>query len=72
MRICWTWTERIRTVAKVPIKEYLLDSSGVLIYQLTAAKSLQYHELGFSYRKIAIFLNVDEKTVAKAINWIIK
>ena len=66
----WTWTVRIRTVAKVPIQVNLLDSFREPIYQKIAKKSLQFHELGFSYCKIAKLLDVDEKTVAKAINWI--
>ena len=66
----WTWTVRIRTVAKVPIQVNLLDSFREPIYQKIAKKSLQFHELGFSYCKIAKLLNVDEKTVAKAVNWI--
>ena len=66
----WTWTVRIRTVAKVPIQVNLLDSIREPIYQRIAKKSLQFHELGFSFCKIAKLLNVDEKTVAKAVNWI--
>ena len=68
----WTWTVRIRTVAKVPIQVNLLDSFCEPIYQKIAKKSLQFHELGFSYCKIAKILNVDDKTVAKAVNWITK
>ena len=66
----WTWTVRIRTAAKVSIQASLLDSLQEPLYQKIAKKSLQFHELGFSYCKIAKLLKVDEKTVAKAVNWI--
>ena len=66
----WTWTVRIRTVAKVPIQVNLLDSFREPIYQKKQKNLCNLHELGFSYCKIAKLLNVDDKTVAKAVNWI--
>ena len=66
----WTWTERIRTVAEMPFKVSLVDYSSMPAYQEIANKCLQSKELGLSNRKIALHLFVDEKTVAKAINWI--
>ena len=65
----WTWTVRIRTIAKLPIEVDLLNTAQEPIYQKIANKSLHLRELGFSNRKIAEHLNVDEKTVAKAITW---
>ena len=65
----WTWTVRIRTIAKLPIEVNLLNTAQEPIYQKIANKSLHLRELGFSNGKIAEHLNVDEKTVAKAITW---
>ena len=47
----------------------ILDTSTRLLYQEISAKSIQLHELGLSLRIIAKKLNVDEKTVSKAIRW---
>ena len=67
----WTWTVRIRTVAKIPVEVNLLNIAQEPIYKKIASKSLHLKELGFSNRKIASHLNVDEKTVAKSITWMI-
>ena len=66
----WTWTVRIRTVAELPFEVFLVDYSSTPKYQEIAEKCLKLKEFGLSYRKIALHLFVDEKTVAKAINWI--
>lgn len=68
----WTWTVRIRTIAKIPIQVNLMNSEKQPVYQQVANKSLHLTELGFSNRKIAEYLSVDEKTIAKAIQWISK
>ena len=68
----WTWTVRIRTIAKIPIEVNLLNIVQEPTYQIIASKSLHLKELGFSNRKIANHLNVDEKTVAKAITWMVE
>ena len=47
----------------------MLNTSTRPLYQEIAAKSLQLHQLGLSLRIIATKLNVDEKTVSKAIQW---
>ena len=66
----WTWTVRICTVAEIQIRVPLVDNSLPPVYQEIAKKCLQLKELGLSNRKIALHLLVDEKTEAKAINWI--
>ena len=68
----WTWTVRIRTIAKLPIEVNLLNTAQEPIYQKIANKSLHLRELGFSNRKIAEHFNVDEKTVAKAMTWMVE
>ena len=66
----WTWAVRIRTVTEIQIRVPLVDNSLPPVYQEIAKKCLQLKELGLSNRKIALHLLVDEKTEAKAINWI--
>ena len=66
-----TWTVRIRTIAKLPIEVNLLNTAQGPIYQKIANKSLHLNELGFSNRKIASHLNVNKKTVAKSITWMV-
>ncbi len=66
----WAWTVRIRTIAKIPIEVNLLNTAHQPVYQKIANTSLHLRELGFSNRKIAECLSVDEQTVAKAIQWI--
>ena len=63
-------TVRIRTIAKLPIEVSLRNTAEEPIYQKIANKSLYLRELGFSNRKIAKHLNVNENTVAKAIQWL--
>ena len=47
----------------------VLDTLARPLYQEIAVKSLQLHQLGLSMRTIATKLNVDVKTVFKAIHW---
>ena len=64
----WTWTVRIRTIAKLPIEVNLLNTAQEPIYQKISNKSLHLRELGFSNRKIAEHLNVDEKNCREGNN----
>jgi len=66
----WTRTQRIRTVAQIPLEIPLLDTRATPIYQQIAAKALQLRQLGLSDSAIAKRLNVSDKTVAKAIAWL--
>lgn len=45
----------------------LLYSFRELIYRKIVPYSLLLHELGFNYCKIAKLLNVDNKTISKAV-----
>ncbi len=65
-----TWTERIHTIANLPIEVNLLNTAQEPIYQKLSNKPLHLRELGFSNRKIAEHPSIDEKTVAKAILWL--
>lgn len=58
------------TIAKIPIEVNLPNTAHQPVYQKIANTSLHLREFGFSNRKIAECLSVDEQTVAKAIQWI--
>ena len=53
--------------AEVPFQMNLLYSFRELIYRKIVPYSLLLHELGFNYCKIAKLLNVDNKTISKAV-----
>lgn len=67
--VWWTWTVRIRTIAMTPFQCVLTGITEEPIYQLIAKKALHLNELGLSNYRIAELLNVNDKTVAKAIRW---
>ena len=54
----------------MPFQITIHDPSEQPIYQKTAVKALQLMELGLTDSSIARQLNVDHKSVSKAINWI--
>ena len=66
----WTRTQRIRTVAEVPLEVALSETEARPVYQQVARKALRLRELGLSYCAIARKLEVDDKTVVKAIQWL--
>jgi hypothetical protein len=47
----------------------LLEAETLPLYQKVAQRALHLHELGLSYCAIARRLEVDDKTVAKAVRW---
>ena len=61
-----------RTLSALPFEVEILVVSKRPLYQIIAAKAIQLKALGLSLRTIAIQLNFDEKTIAKAIQWICK
>jgi hypothetical protein len=67
----WTRTQRIRTVAEVPVQVTLLDAEAAPVYQQIGPKALHLRQLGLLRTDIARRLNVDPKTVSKAIHWVI-
>ena len=66
----WTWSQRVRTVSKPPIEVHILDTLIQPLYQQVATQVLQLREQSLRLRMTAIQLNVDEKTVSKAIQWL--
>ena len=48
----------------------LLETEGPALYQRLSRKALHLQELGLSYSAIARRLEVDDKTIAKAIRWL--
>ena len=66
----WTWSQRVRTVSKPTIEVHILDTLIQPLYQQVATQALQLREQSLSLRMTAIQLNVDEKTVSKAIQWL--
>lgn len=66
----WTWTVRIRTIAMTPFQCVLTGISEEPIYQQIAEKALHLKELGLSNYRIAELLNVNDKTVPKALKCI--
>jgi len=50
----------------------LVDTSGPPTYQAIAPRARHLRELGLSNRAIARRLRVTDKTVAKAIRWILE
>ena len=66
----WRPTQGIQTAAGMPLKVALAETEARPICQKLARKVLHLGELGSSYRAIARKLDVDEKTVARAIRWL--
>jgi hypothetical protein len=66
----WTRTQRIRTLAAVPLGVPLLETAPRPAYQEIAVKARHLKRLGLDYAAIARRLRVTGKTVAKAIAWI--
>jgi DNA-binding CsgD family transcriptional regulator len=48
----------------------LLETEARPLYQQAAQTALHLRELGLSYSTIARRLEVDDKTVAKAVRWL--
>jgi hypothetical protein len=53
----------------VPFEVALLEPNEQPVYQQIAAEATRLCHLGLSHSKIARYLEVDGKTVAKAIHW---
>lgn len=57
-------------MARVTVEVVLLETEPRPVYQQVARKALHLRELGLSYCAIAKRLEVDDKTVAKAVRWL--
>jgi len=66
----WTRSERIRTVARLPLVIPIVESAERPLYQHIAAKALHLSQLGMSLSKIALALGVTNKTAAKAVRFL--
>jgi hypothetical protein len=67
----WTRSQRIGTFAEVPIDAAILDTNVAPVYQQIAPKALQLQQLGMSILAIARRLGVTDKTVSKAVAWLL-
>lgn len=68
----WTRSQRIRTFAEIPIEAAILDTAPAPVYQQIAPKALQLQQLGMSNSAIARRLDVTDKTVARAVAWLLE
>lgn len=66
----WTRTQRIRTAGGLPLEVALVEAIPPPVYQRIAEKAMGLRELGMSNKAIARALEVDDKTVAKAVAWL--
>lgn len=62
-------SQRIRTVAEIPVQVALVETHEPPIYQLIGAKALQLRQLGLSYPEIGQAVGVTHTTAAKAARW---
>ena len=65
----WTRTQRIRTVAAVPLEVPILEVKLPPVYQRIAQKAKHLRELGMTYPEIGEKLGVDRWAVGKAVRW---
>lgn len=65
----WTRSQRIRTFGEIPFEVALLEAEERPVYQRIAEEAERLLRLGMNYAKIARRLEVDAKTIAKAIAW---
>ena len=64
--------QRIRTFAEVPIEAAILNTDAPPIYQQIAPKAFQLQQLGMNNSAIARRLGVNDKTVARAVAWLLE
>jgi len=65
----WTRSQRIRTFGEIPFEVALLEAEERPVYQRIAGDVEQLRKLGMNCPQIARRLQIDPKTVAKAISW---
>jgi len=65
-RVEWTWWEPIRTISDVSFEVNIPMSKPFLFQTLSEAATTLKHQ-GLSYLAISKILNIDDKTVKKAI-----
>jgi hypothetical protein len=67
----WTLSQRIRTFAEIAFGAALLETVEPPKYQRIAERALHLNQLRLSNEAIALYLDVDGRTVAKALSWIL-
>jgi hypothetical protein len=65
----WTRSQSIRTAWYLPVEAILRETAEPPEYQRISAKAKLLNRLGMSNVQIAAALDVDDKTVAKALRW---
>ena len=66
----WTRSQTIRTAGETPFEAALLDTEPPPIYQRISQQAAQLQALGLSLSCIARQLGVNDKTAAKAVQWV--
>lgn len=66
----WTRSQSIRTEGEVAFEVALVDHTAVPSYILIAEIASQLHDLKMNQNQIAVALNVDRTTVARALRWV--
>ena len=66
----WTRSQRIRTEGAILFEVALADPSPTPTYIAIAPKALHLEELKMNLNRIAVILNVERKTVVRALRWI--
>ena len=65
-----TWTQSIRTAASLSLDVPILPAAGPPLHQRIARKARQLQQLGLTNAAMATRLEIDDKTVAKALRWL--
>ena len=65
----WTRTQRLRTLAELPVEVELRDPQTTPVYQRIGAQAAEMCRRGRPFRAIAEHFGVDDHTVAKAVRW---
>ena len=64
-----TRSQRLRTLAALPIQVELRDRPATPVYQRIAAQAAEMRGQGVSVTAIARYFGVDYHTAAKALRW---
>jgi len=67
----WTLSQRIGTFAEIPLEVPIINTAPVPVYQQIAVKAYQLQRLGMNSLAIARQLGCSDKTVTKAIEWLL-
>ena len=65
----WTRSQRLRTLAEIPVEVELRGLPEVPIYQRIAREADRLHDAGLTLDAIAEHFAVDDHTAAKAVRW---